>query len=136
MFFGLFLTRLSWVMGGHGVVAHRRVARVHGTTMWGPAMVGHRCSVMRLGPTGMHAWWRVSREGSGSRSLAVPLSLGSGGRSSGGGGCSLLLHLLPRLHLSISELLHVERLTLRQQLLSLELQLQSQENDEMMDLLK
>lgn len=120
------------------MVAHRRVARVHGTTMWGPAMVGHRCSVMRLGPTGMHAWRRVSGEGPGSRSLAVPLSLGSGGRSSGGGGggCSLLLHLLPRLHLSIPELLHVERLTLRQQLLSLELQLQSRENDQMLDLLK
>lgn len=115
------------------MVAHRRVARVHGTTMWGPAMVGHRCAVMRLRPARMHAWWRVGREGSGSRSLAMTVSLGSGGRSSSGGGCSLLLHLLPRLHLSISELLHVKRLTLCQQLLPLELQLQSQEKDEMMD---
>lgn len=122
-------------MGGHGVVAHRRIARVHGATMWGPAVVGHRCSVVRLGPSGMHAWWRVSREGPGSRSLAVALSLGGGGGRSSGGGCRLLLHLLPGLHLSVSELLHVKGLTLRQQLLPLQLQLQSREKD-VMDLLK
>lgn len=103
---------------------------MHGTTMWRPSVVGHRCSVMRLGSTGMHPWRRVSRVGSRSRSLALPLSLGSGGGSGGGGRSSLLLHLLPRLHLSISELLHVEGLTLRQQLLSLKLQLQSREKDQ------
>ena len=41
-----------------------------------------------------------------------------------GGGCSLLLHLLAGLHLSVLELLHVEGLPLRQQLLPLQLQLQ------------
>lgn len=112
-------------MGGHGVVAHRRVARVHGTTMWGPAMVRHRRSVMRLGPSWMHPWWRMSREGPRSRRLALALGLGGGGRSSGGG--SLLLHLLPGLHLCISELLHVEGLALRQQLLPLKLQLHNPE---------
>lgn len=108
------------------MVAHRRVAGVHGTAVWRSAVVGHRRPVMRLGPTGVHAWWRVSREGPGSRNLAMGVSLGSSGRSRGG----LLLHLLPRLHLSISQLLHVKRLTLRQQLLSLELQLQSQKKED------
>lgn len=106
---------------------------MHSTTMWGPAMVRHRPSVMRLGSTWMHPWWRMSREGPRSRSLALPLSLGGSGRSSSSSR-SLLLHLLPGLHLSISELLHVEGLTLRQQLLSLKLQLQNPENDQMMDL--
>lgn len=104
---------------------------MHGAAMWGPAMVRHRRSVMRLGSSWMHPRRRMSREGPRSRSLA--LSLGGGGRSSGGGGGSLLLHLLPGLHLSVSELLHVEGLTLRQQLLSLELQLQNPENHQMTD---
>lgn len=119
------LTRLSWEVLGHGVVTHWGVAGVHGSPGWGPSVVGRWCSVMggwpsvvRWGPSEVHAWRRVSRVGSGSRGLSLPLGL-CGCRSS-----SLLLHLLPRLHLSIFELLHVEGLPLGEQLLPLELQLQ------------
>ncbi len=120
----LFLTCLSWVMRSHGVVAHWWVASMHCTTRWGPSMVGHWCSMVGLGPSGVHAWWRRPRKGPRSRSLSLSLSLGGGG----GSGCSccsrsLLLHLLPRLHLGVFELLHVERLTLGEQLLPLKLQL-------------
>lgn len=112
-------------------MAHGRVAGVHGTAVWGAAVVGHRSSVMRLGPAGMHARGRVTRQGSGSRTLALTLSLGGGGGS--GGGCSLLLHLLPGLHLGVPQLLHVKGLTLRQQLLPLKLQLQSRRQDRVTD---
>lgn len=106
------------------MVTHRGVAGVHGTTRWGPSVVGHRCSVVWLGPSGVHAWWRGSGVRSRSGSLSLSLSLGGGsGCCCGGGGGSLLLHLLPRLHLSVFELLHVERLTLGEQLLPLKLQL-------------
>lgn len=101
------------------MVTHRRVAGVHGAAMWGPSVVGHWCSVMRLGPTGVHPCWRGPRVGTRTRSLALSLSLG-GGCGSGG---VLLLHLLPGLHLGVPELLHVERLPLGEQLLPLKLQL-------------
>lgn len=92
---------------------------MHGTTMWWSSVVGHWCSMVWLGPSRVHAWWRGSRVGSRTKSLALSLSLGSSGSCGG----SLLLHLLPRLHLGVSELLHVERLTLGEQLLTLKLQL-------------
>lgn len=114
------LTRLSWVVRGHGVVTHRGVNGVHGTAGWRPSVVGDWCSVVWLGPSRVHTWWRgSSRVGSRSRSLTLSLSMGGSGRCSG----SLLLHLLPRLHLCVFELLHVEGLTLGEQLLSLKLQL-------------
>ncbi len=113
------LTCLSWVVRGHGVVTHWWVAGVHGTTGWRPSVVGHWCSVVWLRPSRVHAWWRGPRVGSRSRSLPLSLSLGGGGSCSGG----LLLHLLPRLHLGVFELLHVERLSLGEQLLPLKLQL-------------
>lgn len=81
-------------------------------------MVGHWGSVVWLGSSRVHAWWRGPRVGS--RCLPLSLSLGGGGSRSGG----LLLHLLPRLHLGVFELLHVEGLTLGEQLLPLKLQLQ------------
>lgn len=96
---------------------------MHGTAMWWSSMVGHWCSMVWLGPSRVYAWWRGSRVGSRTRSLALSLSLslslGGGGSCCGG----LLLHLLPRLHLGVSELLHVERLALGEQLLTLKLQL-------------
>lgn len=94
---------------------------MHGTSVWGPSVVGHWRSVVWLGPSRMHAQWRGSRVGPRTRSLS--LSLG-GGRCGGGSSGGLLLHLLPRLHLGVSELLHVERLALGEQLLPLQLQLQ------------
>lgn len=115
------LTCLSRVVGGHGVVTHRRVAGVHGAAMWGPSVVGHWRSVVRLGPSGVHPCWRGPRVGTRTGSLALSLSLGGGGGGSRGG--VLLLHLLPGLHLGVSELLHVERLPLGEQLLPLKLQL-------------
>lgn len=114
------LTCLSRVVGGHRVVTHRRVAGVHGTSVWGSPMVGHWRSVVWLGTSRVHAQWRGSRVGPRTRSLS--LSLGSGGCGSSCRG--LLLHLLPRLHLGVSELLHVKRLALGEQLLALQLQLQ------------
>ena len=65
----------------------------------------------------------------GCRSRSLPLSLSLGSSGSRGGG--LLLHLLPRLHLGIFKLLHVERLSLSEQLLSLKLQLQKRTWEEM-----
>lgn len=113
------VTCLSRVVGGHGVVAHGRVARVHGATVRRPAMMGHRSPVVRLGSPGVHGWGR----GPGVRprgGALAPLgrSRSSCSRSSRS---SLLLHLLPGLHLSVAELLHVEGLTLCEELLTLEL---------------
>lgn len=104
-------------------MTHWGIAGVHGATVWWPAMMRHRCSVVRLGPSGVHAWWWGSRVGSGSGGLALPLGLGSGGRSGRGSRGGLLLHLLSGFHLGVSELLHVEGLTLGEQLLTLQLQL-------------
>lgn len=111
------------MVGGHGVVTHWGIAGVHGATMWWPAMMGYWCSMVRLGPSRVDAWWWGSRVGSGSGGLALPLGLGSSGRSSRSSRSGLLLHLLSGFHLGVSELLHVEGLTLGEQLLTLQLQL-------------
>lgn len=116
-------TCLSWVVRGHRMVTHWGEARVHGSARWGPSvvrrgrsMVGRRSTVVWWWSSRVHAWWRGPRVRSRSWGLSLSLSLC---------GCSsLLLHLLPCLHLSIFELLHVERLTLSEQLLPLKLQLQ------------
>lgn len=106
------------------MVTHWGIAGVHGATVWWAAMMGHRCSVVRLGPSGVHAWRWGSRVGSGSGGLTLPLGLGGSGRRGRGSRCRLLLHLLSGFHLGVSELLHVEGLTLGEQLLTLQLQLQ------------
>lgn len=115
-------TCLSGVVRDHLMVTHWGVARVHGSARWGPSVVWRGASVVRRRSTvvwwwssGVHAWWMGPRVRA--RSWGLTLSLGLGGC------CSLLLYLLPCLHLSIFELLHVERLTLREQLLPLKLQL-------------
>lgn len=113
------------------MVAHWGVARVHCSTRWGTSvvgwgcsMVGRRSSMMWWGPSRVHAWWRGPRVWSSPRPL--PLGLGGCSSSSCGGCCCLLLHLLPRLHLGVFELLHVEGLTLCEQLLPLKLQLRKE----------
>lgn len=101
---------------------------------WRCSMMGRRPSVVRWGSSGVHAWWRGPRMGSGTlgsvvmsgaRGLSLPLGLSGGGSCSG----SLLLHLLPCLHLCVLELLHVERLSLCEELLPLKLQLQGDEHE-------
>ena len=72
-----------------------------------------------VGADGVMAHGGVSGVHGGRGSPVVP-----GALALSGGGCSLLLHLLAGLHLSVLELLHVEGLPLRQQLLPLQLQLQ------------
>lgn len=118
------LTCLSGVVRGHGVVSHGWVPGVHGSARWGASMVGHGAPVVGLGSSGVHAWWGVSWVGSGA--LGRALALGGGCSRCSGGRCRLLLHLLPGLHLSVLELLHVEGLTLGQQLLPLQLQLETE----------
>lgn len=117
------VTCLSRVVGGHGMVAHWRVAGVHGATVWRPTVMRHWPPVVRLRPPGVHGWGR----GSSVRSRGGALALGCRRCSSGGGSSGrLLLHLLPGLHLSVAELLHVEGLTLCEELLTLELQLEDE----------
>lgn len=69
----------------------------------------------------------------GSRSGGLSLTLGLSG---GGGRSGLLLHLLPRLHLGVFELLHVERLSLGEKLLPLKLQLQAEKTNTETDYMK
>lgn len=92
---------------------------MHGATVWRPTVMGHRPTVVRLWPPGVHGWWR----GPGVRPRGGALALGRRSGSSGGSSC-LLLHLLPGFHLSVAELLHVEGLALSEELLTLELQLE------------
>lgn len=108
------------------MVAHWRVAWVHGATMWRSTVMGHRPPVVWLGPAGVHAWRRGPRVGP----RVGALALGSCGRSSCSSGSSLLLHLLPGLHLCVAELLHVEGLTLGKKLLTLELQLEKRRTEQ------
>ncbi len=96
---GCMLTCLRGMVGTHGMM--------HGgiSGAWVPGMSW----VSRV-----HAWrWAVGRLAMWRWSVMATCILRS----------CLLLHLLTSLHLSVLQLLHVERLSLRQKLLPLELQL-------------